>query len=60
MVVGLGKKEGREFDSEEGVDWGREVVRKAAASGVRAAAELKAGEVQIKTFGEKNKFFTWG
>ena len=52
VVVGLGKKEGREFDSEEGVDWGREAVRKAAASGVRAAAELKAGEVHIETFGD--------
>ena len=52
VVVGLGKKEGREFDSEEGVDWGREAVRKAAASGVRAAAELKAGEVHVETFGD--------
>lgn len=52
VVVGLGKKEGREFDSEEGVDWGREAIRKAAASGVRAAAELKAEEVHIETFGD--------
>ena len=52
VVVGLGKKEEREFDSEEGVDWGREAVRKAAASGVRAAVELKAGEVHIETFGD--------
>ena len=52
VVVGLGKKEGRGFDSEEGVDWGREAVRKAAASGVRAAAELKAGEVHVETFGD--------
>jgi len=52
VVVGLGKKEGREFDSEEGVDWGREAIRKAAASGVRAASELKAEEVHIETFGD--------
>ena len=52
VVVGLGKKDGREFDSEEGIDWGREAVRKAAAAGVRAAAELKAGEVHVETFGD--------
>ena len=40
----------------EGIDWGREAVRKAAAAGVSAAAELKAGEVHVETFGDGGRY----
>jgi len=52
VVVGLGKKVDKRVDIEEGVDVTRENVRKAAAAGVRAAAELKAEEVHLEDFGD--------
>jgi len=47
IAVGLAKSKG----VEEGLDHDRESVRKAAAAGVRAAAEIGATHVQIESLG---------
>ena len=52
IAVGLGKRGAGPEDGEEGVDSAREAVRKAAAAGVRAAADLKATEVHVEGFGD--------
>lgn len=51
VAVGLGKTD-QGVDNEEDIDLGKEAVRKAAAAGVRAAAVLKAREVQIEDLGD--------
>ena len=51
VVVGLGKG-GQGVDKEEEIHKGREAVRNAAAAGVRAATDMKAGEVNIEDFGD--------
>jgi len=51
VVVGLGKG-GQGVDREEELHKGKEAVRCAAAAGVRAAFQMKAGEVNIEDFGD--------
>jgi len=52
VAVGLGRRGAGEADEEEGIDGGREAVRRAAGAGVRAAAGLKAAEVHVESFGD--------
>jgi len=51
IAVGLGEV-GKGVDAEEGLDLDREAVRKAAASGVKAASALEVGEVILDAMGD--------